>query len=69
MIGMTKTTAEAVREIARFAAARMQSSDRGATAVEYGMIVALIAAIIVGTVAAVGQDVLGGFTAVDNAIP
>ncbi len=69
MIGMTKTTAAAVREIARFAAARMNMNDRGATAVEYGMIVALIAAIIVLTVAAVGQDVLGGFTAVDEAIP
>ena len=69
MIGMTKTTAAAVREIARFATARMNMNDRGATAVEYGMIVALIAAIIVLTVAAVGQDVLGGFTDVDNAIP
>lgn len=55
--------------IASFVTARMQTSDRGATAVEYGMIVALIAAVIVGVVTAVGQDVLGGFTDVDNAIP
>jgi pilus assembly protein Flp/PilA len=45
------------------------NDDRGATAVEYGMIVALIAAIIVLTVQAVGLDVLGGFQDVDNAIP
>ena len=67
MIGKQKMTA-AMYEIVRFAADRMKQ-DRGATAVEYGMIVALIAAIIVLTVQAVGLDVLGGFTAVDNAIP
>jgi pilus assembly protein Flp/PilA len=67
MIGMTKM-ATALREIARFAGARLHE-DRGATAVEYGMIVALIAAIIVLTVQAVGLDVLGGFQDVDNAIP
>ena len=68
MIGMSKTTAAAVREIARFAAARMNTSDRGATAVEYGMIVALIAAIIVVTVGLVGLDVLDGFDTVENRI-
>ena len=67
MIGMLKMTT-ALREIARIAGGRM-SGDRGATAVEYGMIVALIAAIIVLTVQAVGLDVLGGFQDVDNAIP
>ncbi len=68
MIGMLKMTT-AVSEILRHAVRRVNTSDRGATAVEYGMIVALIAAIIVTVVAAVGQDVLGGFTDVDNAIP
>jgi len=67
MIGMLKMTT-ALREIARIAGGRL-TEDRGATAVEYGMIVALIAAIIVLTVQAVGLDVLGGFQDVDNAIP
>jgi pilus assembly protein Flp/PilA len=58
-----------MQAITSFVMARMQTSDRGATAVEYGLIVALIAAVIVGVVTAVGQDVLGGFTDVDNAIP
>lgn len=44
-------------------------SEKGATAVEYGLLVALIAAIIVGVVATVGQDVLRGFTTVANTLP
>ena len=43
-------------------------SETGATAVEYGLLVALIAAIIVATVAFLGQDVLAGFTTVETAI-
>jgi pilus assembly protein Flp/PilA len=35
--------------------------ERGATAVEYGMIVALIAAVIVGVVATVGTQVDNAF--------
>ncbi len=45
------------------------SNEQGATAVEYGLIVALIAAVIVVTVGLVGQDVLGGFQDVETAIP
>ncbi len=45
-----------------------QSNDEGATAVEYGLIVALIAAVIVAVVGLVGQDVLGGFNAVEDAL-
>jgi pilus assembly protein Flp/PilA len=40
--------------------------ERGATAVEYGMIVALIAAIIVGTVAALGVNVNDAFDTVNK---
>lgn len=42
--------------------------DDGATAVEYGLLVALIAAVIVATVAFLGTDVLGGFRTVETAI-
>ena len=67
MIGIIKM-ADTAREVARFVAARLNMSDRGATAVEYGMIVALIAAVIVVTVGLVGQDTLGGFDTVENNI-
>jgi pilus assembly protein Flp/PilA len=45
------------------------SQDRGATAVEYGLLVALIAAIIVGTVAALGGQINAAFTTITNALP
>ena len=37
------------------------SDERGATAVEYGLMVALIAAIIIGAVQALGGNVLEAF--------
>src|SRR5687767_6162878 len=46
-----------------------RKDDRGATAVEYGLIVVLIAAVIVGVVATIGQDVLGGFQTVETTLP
>ena len=46
-----------------------KKDDEGATAVEYGLLVVLIAAIIVGTVQLLGQDVLKGFTTVEKALP
>ena len=45
--------------------ARMQSDERGAAAVEYGMLVALIAAIIIVTVGLLGKDILAAFKAVE----
>ncbi|VXC72295.1 conserved hypothetical protein [Arthrobacter sp. 9V] len=48
---------------------RFTSEEKGATAVEYGLLVALIAAIIVGTVLTLGQDVLKGFETVEKALP
>ena len=43
--------------------------EEGATAIEYGMMVALIAAVIVGTVTILGGKVDGAFTAINNALP
>lgn len=43
--------------------------ERGASAVEYGLLVALIAAVIILVVTSVGQKVSGGFQDVDNALP
>jgi pilus assembly protein Flp/PilA len=42
--------------------AQLHRDDRGATAVEYGLIVALIAGAIVITVATVGNDIKNAFT-------
>lgn len=42
--------------------------QKGATAVEYGLMVALIAAVIIGVVAALGGGVAGAFAAVAAAI-
>jgi len=49
-------------------AQRLGRDDRGATAVEYGMIVALIAAVIVGTVAFLGGQINAAFTTISNAL-
>ena len=45
------------------------TSERGAAGVEYGMLVALIAAVIVVIVAALGGKVNTAFTKVSNALP
>ena len=42
--------------------------EEGATAVEYGLLVALIAAVIVGVVAKLGPQVCAGFAAVSGAL-
>ena len=43
--------------------------ERGATAVEYGLMVALIAAVIVVAVTTLGTKVNAAFTTVNNNIP
>lgn len=44
-------------------------SDEGATAVEYGIMVALIAVIIIGAVTAIGTRLDGVFGTVRDALP
>lgn len=46
----------------------MLRHDRGATAVEYGLIVALIAAVIVATVALLGGQINTAFQTVVNSL-
>jgi Flp pilus assembly pilin Flp len=43
---------------------RAAASDRGATAIEYALIAALVAGVIAATVGAVGQQVLALFATV-----
>lgn len=45
-----------------------RDDERGATAVEYGLLVALIAAIIVGIVATLGGQISDAFTTVSDAL-
>lgn len=47
---------------------RLEADMTGATAVEYGMLVALIAAVIVGVVTLLGSSVNAAFTSIANAI-
>jgi pilus assembly protein Flp/PilA len=46
-----------------------RKNEEGATAVEYGIMVAAIAAVIVVTVFAIGTKVEAAFTSVLNALP
>ncbi|MAN14075.1 MAG: Flp family type IVb pilin [Dinoroseobacter sp.] len=48
--------------------ARFTKDDSGATAIEYGLFAALIAAAIVGTVATLGGQTNSGFTTVSTAL-
>lgn len=49
--------------------ARLLKDEEGATAIEYGLMAALIAAVIVGTVGALGGNVSNLFTTIANAFP
>jgi pilus assembly protein Flp/PilA len=47
---------------------RLHTRDRGATAVEYGLLVALIAAVIVAIVILLGRQVSNAFQSVSDTI-
>ena len=47
-----------------FVSGLLNRDDRGATAVEYGLIVALIAAVIIGIVVTLGKQVADAFSTV-----
>ena len=49
--------------------ALLAREDRGATAVEYGLLVALIAAVIITVVIALGGEIQGAFQDVVDGIP
>ncbi len=46
----------------------LNRDDRGATAVEYGLLVGLIALVIIGIVLLLGQNLLHIFTNVNNTL-
>ena len=47
---------------------RFFKDEEGATAVEYGLLVALIAAVIIGTVATLGGQIDAAFVAISSAL-
>ena len=49
--------------------AKDRREEKGATAVEYGLLVALIAAVIIAAVVILGQRVNIGFGKVNNQLP
>ena len=55
--------------IKNFRATRRRGDDRGATAVEYGLLVALIAAVIVVIVTTLGTKIQQAFQTVSDALP
>lgn len=58
-----------VTALAHIAGLKVSREEKGATAVEYGLLVALIAAVIVGAVIALGGEITAAFNTVVNAIP
>nr|WP_185626713.1 Flp family type IVb pilin [Burkholderia stagnalis] len=52
--------------LARVRRSNFLRDDSGVTAIEYGLIAALIAVVIIGAVQIVGQDLNGVFTTVGN---
>ena len=54
--------------IAKVRMGRLAREDKGATAGEYGLLVALIAAIIIGVVATLGTQIQAAFQTVVDAL-
>jgi pilus assembly protein Flp/PilA len=48
---------------------RLKSEEKGATAVEYGLMVGLIAVVIIAAVTLLGTQLQGLFTTIANALP
>jgi len=52
-----------------FAQDRLKREEKGATAVEYGLMVGLIAVVIIAAVVTLGGKLNGLFTSIGNALP
>ena len=50
-------------------ALQIRNNDRGATAVEYGLLVGLIAVIIIGTVTTLGTQLNALFNTISTSLP
>jgi pilus assembly protein Flp/PilA len=52
-----------------FAQDRLKNDEKGATAVEYGLMVGLIAVVIIAAVTLLGNQLNALFTSIANALP
>ncbi len=59
----------ALATLASFTEDRLSREERGATAVEYGLMVGLIAVVIIAAVLALGTELNDLFRAIVNALP
>jgi pilus assembly protein Flp/PilA len=57
-----------VRTVLHTAKVRLDSEEKGATMVEYGIMVAFIAVLVMAAVLILGPQIAGLFTSVSNAI-
>ncbi|MCR4514974.1 Flp family type IVb pilin [Aeromicrobium sp. 50.2.37] len=55
--------------IAYLTTAKIRRDERGATAVEYGLLVALIAGVIIAVVLTLGGKISGAFSGVNSQLP
>jgi pilus assembly protein Flp/PilA len=55
--------------LVEFAKERLGREEKGATAVEYGLMVGLIAVVIIGAVTLLGGKLNGLFTTIQGALP
>jgi pilus assembly protein Flp/PilA len=55
--------------LASFAQDRLKREEKGATAVEYGLMVGLVAVVIIGAVVILGGKLNDLFTSIGNALP
>ena len=59
----------AIATLTSFVEDRLAREEKGATAVEYGLLVALIAAVIIGTVLTLGTEINAAFQKIVTALP
>lgn len=59
----------AVVALLAVASDRLKGEEKGATAVEYGLMVGLIAVVIIAAVTLLGTQLQGLFTTIANALP
>ena len=59
----------ALATLASFAEDRLKKDEKGATAVEYGLLVGLIAVVIIAAVTLLGTELNNLFTLITDALP
>jgi pilus assembly protein Flp/PilA len=58
-----------IKQTLQYYNARFRFDEEGATAVEYGVLIALIIAILIATIALIGEQLLEAFETVEAELP